>query len=347
MGPHTQPDPVSFANYFYYLDPATDNAMLIHIDSLNTNSNKVAAVTCANFFADDRLVFQANNSATVNVWTYLGKPVFTTGVWNSNNYTTTLVLDDSFGAEISWGTYNITTYSDVKSGVYPFNLTVPYRGGQTFNFNTTQGYGFNVIVDGQSQGQINNYIFSNVTGQHSVNVTSALLKYNISASADLGSSISPSGDISVNYGGSKLFSIQNKTGFSVKHVYVNDVDKGVIANYTFSNVNANYTISVTSEPIGNASLTPTILSATPTTSTQPSNSPSPTPIIIVTSQFQTQSLAIATTAIAVIAAVFALAFKKGYIKIEAVDEEDVEEAFEGKSERGCGGGEDQARDYSI
>jgi hypothetical protein len=211
---------------------------------------------------------------------------------------------------------------------------VGYGGSQTLNFTASQGYSFNVVVDGVSQGQISGYTFSNVTEPHSVNVTSALLKYTVTASADLGSTISPSGDVSVNYGGSQLFTVQNKTGYNVKHVYVDSVDKGAISNYTFSNVTANHVISVSSESLSSTnSSTPTPTPTASTTSTpvpsqspEPTNSPSPTPTSQQeTNQFPTETAVIAVIAVATLIAVFALAFKKGYITIEVVDEENPQE----------------------
>jgi hypothetical protein len=328
MGPYVHPDSVSFANYYSFIDPLTNNTILVYVKSPNANSNNIALVTCTNFFAGNSLAFQANNSATVNVWTNLGRPAFTAGVWNSGNYTTTLTLDPSSTAELNWNTYNITTYVDTHSGVSPSNVTVGYSGSQTFNFNASQGYRFNVVVDGVSQGQISSYTFSNVTEPHSINVTSVLLKYTVAASADLGSTISPSGDVLVNYGGSQLFTVQNKTGYKVTHVYVDDVDKGAISNYTFSNVTGNHVISVSSEslPAPSPSPSPT---ATPTPkpsqSPEPTNSPSSTPTSQPeTNQFPTQTAAIAAVAIVALIAGFGLAFKKGYITIETVDEENPE-----------------------
>jgi hypothetical protein len=353
---YAQPDPVSFANYYNYQDPVTNNTMLIYVDNPNGNSSNVALVTCTNFFTSDRLTFQANNSATVNVWTNIGQPVFTTGVWNSQNYTTTLTLDASSTAEINWNTYNITTYVDIHSGVLPSNVTVGYLGSQMFNFNAPMGYRFNVYVDGVSLGQISSYTLSNVTEPHSVNVTSALLKYTVSASADLGSTISPSGDVSVNYGGSQLFTIQNKTGYNVKHVYVDDVDKGTISNYTFSNVTANHVISVSSESLSSSnsstsSPSPQPSSTTASTSTpKPSQSPgqtnSPTPTSTTqpeNNQFPTQTVAIVAATVAVLVAVLVLVFKKGYITIEVVDEETDEE----QNKDGKEGNKEKNPDYSI
>ena len=99
---YTQPDPVIFVNYYSYTDPVTNNTMLIHVNNPNASSNNVVLVTCTNFFADNRLSFQANDSAIVTVWTSLGQPAFTTGVWNSQNYTTTLTLNDASTAELNW-----------------------------------------------------------------------------------------------------------------------------------------------------------------------------------------------------------------------------------------------------
>jgi hypothetical protein len=321
---YAQPDPASFANYFNYKDPGTNNTMLIHVDNPNGNSNNVALVTCTDFFTDNKLAFQANNSATVNVWTNLGQPVFTTGVWNSNNYTTTLTLDASSTAELNWNTYNITTYVDAHSGVSPSNVTVGYGGSQTFNFNASQGYSFNVFVDGVSQGQISTYIFDTVTAPHTINVTSTPLTYTITASADAHSTVTP-GNVTVNFGGNQLFNMTAESGYYISHVYVDGEDQGNVSSYNFTNVQDNHTISVTS-----AALAPTN-TPTPTASASPAPSQTPQP---TTSPFPTETAVIAAVAIAVIIALFAFAFKKGYITIETVDEEDK-------------GQEENHDDYSI
>jgi hypothetical protein len=174
MGP--QPDIASFANYYSYTDPVTNNTMLIHVNNPNASSNNVALVTCTNFFAAKRLSFQANNTATINVWTNLGPPAFTTGVWNSQNYTTTLTLNDASTVELNWNTYNITTYADAHASASPSNVTVAYGGSQTLNFSATQGYNFKVAVDGTPKGQISSYTFNNVTAPHTVNITSTLIQ---------------------------------------------------------------------------------------------------------------------------------------------------------------------------
>jgi hypothetical protein len=308
-------DPVSFANYYSCSDPVTNNTMMVHVDNPIANSSNVTLVTCTNFFIGNRLVFQANNSATVNVWTNLGQPAFTSGVWNSQNYTTTLTLDASSTAELNWNTYNITTYVDAHSGVSPSNVTVGYGGSQTLSFNASQGYRFNVSVDGVSQGQISSYTFNDITAPHTVNVVSTPLTYTITASADAHSTITP-GNVSVNYGGSQQFNVTADSGYYISHVYVDGTDQGNLTTYNFTNVQDNHTISVTS-----ATLAPTN-TPTPTASASPAPSQTPQP---TTSPFPTETAVIAVIAVATLIAVFALAFKKGYITIEVVDEENPQE----------------------
>lgn len=326
---YEQPDPVYLSNYYNYQDPVTNNSVLIHIDNPNGDSNNIALVTCRDFFADDRLVFQANNSATINVWTNLGQPVFTTGVWNSNNFTTNLTLEASSTAELNWNTYyNITTFTDAYSFVSPSNVTVPYLGSKTFNFNATQGYSFSVTVDGAVQGQISNYTFTNVIASHTVNIVSNQLTYRIIASADAHSIITP-GNVSVNYGGSQQFNMTANSGYYISLVYIDGVDEGNLTTYNFANVQDNHTISVTS-----ATLAPTN-TPTPTTSltpSPPSNTPnltaSPTPSQILqptASPFPIETVVIAAVVIAMLIAVFVFAFQKGYVTIEIVNEENPKE----------------------
>jgi hypothetical protein len=73
----------------------------------------------------------------------------------------------------------------------------------------------------------------------------AATSYAITASAGSGGSISPSGSVSVSKGASKTFTITPKSGYSVKSVTVDGVSKGALTSYTFSNVTAKHTISVT------------------------------------------------------------------------------------------------------
>ena len=65
----------------------------------------------------------------------------------------------------------------------------------------------------------------------------------IAASAGSNGTISPSGAISVNSGGSQTFTITPATGYQTASVLIDGASVGALASYTFSDVTANHTIS--------------------------------------------------------------------------------------------------------
>ena len=67
----------------------------------------------------------------------------------------------------------------------------------------------------------------------------------IAASATWGGTISPSGAVSVANGTNQTFTVTPSAGFVVRDVKVDNVSQGSISSYTFNNVTANHTISVT------------------------------------------------------------------------------------------------------
>jgi len=76
----------------------------------------------------------------------------------------------------------------------------------------------------------------------SVTATFALQNYTINASAGTGGSISPSGTVTVSYGGSTSFTITPNTGYQVSGLLVDGVSVGAVTSYPFNNVTANHTI---------------------------------------------------------------------------------------------------------
>jgi hypothetical protein len=69
--------------------------------------------------------------------------------------------------------------------------------------------------------------------------------FTITTSASSGGSISPSGTVTVNSGASQSFTITPASGYVVSSVTVDGASQGAITTYTFSNVQANHTISAT------------------------------------------------------------------------------------------------------
>ena len=65
----------------------------------------------------------------------------------------------------------------------------------------------------------------------------------ITAAADTGGSISPSGEVTVEYWDSQTFTITPKAGFRIDNITVDGVSAGVVSPYSFPNVMTNHTIS--------------------------------------------------------------------------------------------------------
>ena len=215
MGPFAGPDSQSYVGYYNFTDPLSGNTLLMQVNNIVNQDS--TSVFCSNFFTDNKIVFGANNTATANIWTSLGQPMYSTGIWNNENCTSTLVFDSSSNTTLSWKTCDITTYTDAHSTVFPSNVTVGYGGDQTFNFNASQGYHFMVAVDNVSQGQINNYTFRNITMGHIVNVFSSQF-FAIDSTCSGNGSITPSELVPVDYGQNQTFTFIPDEGYHVSKI---------------------------------------------------------------------------------------------------------------------------------
>ncbi|HEV8539358.1 MAG TPA: SdrD B-like domain-containing protein, partial [Bacteroidota bacterium] len=142
--------------------------------------------------------------------------------------------------------YTITSSAGANGGISPFGqVSVNPGGSQTFNFTPSTGYHVDsLIVDGVSQAIAASYTFTNVTTNHTIRVAFHIDQFTISASAGANGSISPSGAISVSYGGNQTFNFTPSTGYHVDSLIVDGVSEAVAASYTFTNVTTNHTIRV-------------------------------------------------------------------------------------------------------
>ena len=105
----------------------------------------------------------------------------------------------------------------------------------------------------------------------------------IDASAGAGGSVSPSGVVSVNYGGSQTFTITPNSGYYIVDVLVNGSSVGAVSTYTVQGIDAATTISTTFAP-----------NPTPTPSPSPTQAPTATPNPTPTSTPSPTSTATAT-----------------------------------------------------
>ena len=295
-----QEDPLTYANYYYFADQVTNSTLIINADSPSANSSNTALVTCTNLFTNNILTFQANNTASVNVWTNLGQPIFIiNGVWNNQNYTTTLTLDVSSTGVLNWNPGTPPASSNLS-----ISLTA---AGKTTSFSSLWSDNQSLFGGG--------YIFStNNTGQW------------VNASWTAFSS-TPSW-------GNATLTLDSKAGVVVGFREYANNSLNIWANsglYTITTTNDSYaplptplTSSIpTTRPT--TSPTPTQLSS-PTKSPPPSQSLTPTPLPISPQNnlFSTQTIMVLASVLAVLVVLSVFAFKKGYVTIEVVDEQKEE-----------------------
>ncbi|MFT3909036.1 MAG: zinc-dependent metalloprotease family protein [Ferruginibacter sp.] len=143
-------------------------------------------------------------------------------------------------------TYMITVTAGANGSVTPGTGSVNCGANATYTITANDGYTISdVIVDGVSQGAVDTYTFTNVTSNHTINTTFVNnTSFTINASAGANGSISPNGVTVVSSGGNQSYTITPIACYHVADVLVDGVSVGAVTSYTFTNVTANHTISV-------------------------------------------------------------------------------------------------------
>jgi len=191
---------------------------------------------------DQVLVDNVNNSSAVS-----------SGSYTFSNVTANHTISVSFKAK----SYSLTF--DAQGGtVSPSSKTVTYgeqvgtlptpaQNGYTFGgwFTGTNGNGTQYFATTVYNTAGNTTLYAKWT-------TTPVTTYTITASAGSNGTISPSGNISVNQGSSQTFNFYPNNGYEINQVLVDGyVNATAKANgyYTFSNVTAQHTISVSFQQI--------------------------------------------------------------------------------------------------
>ncbi len=171
---------------------------------------------------------------------------------SDNPVTITMDSDKTVTATFKTNEYTVTFNSEGGSSVP--SQTVPYGENATKPAAPTKtGYTFAGWY--KDEAYTTQWDFDNdvVTQDITLYAKWTIITYTITASAGPGGSISPSGTVYVNYGGSQSFVINPTPGYLINKITVDGLP-APIANplgetYTFSNVTSNHTIRVTFIPI--------------------------------------------------------------------------------------------------
>jgi parallel beta-helix repeat protein len=172
-------------------------------------------------------------------------------------------VTDSFGVtsvasntvSVSVNQLTITVTQTANGLISPGTSPANYGDTPTFSITPNTGYHIaSITANGASvtvttpAGQ--SYQFSAVSAERSLTATFAINTFTISASAGANGAITPTGSVSVNYGGSQTFTITPNNGYTIASLSVDGSAVAVGSSYTFSNVVASHTISATFAPTG-------------------------------------------------------------------------------------------------
>jgi hypothetical protein len=142
--------------------------------------------------------------------------------------------------------YTITVTQGVNGSIAPGTGTVNCGDNATYTITpATCSSIADVVVDGISQGAVSSYTFTNVTANHTITASFITTTYTITAGSGANGTVTPSGASIVNCGTNNVYTITPAVCYHVDDVLVDGVSQGAITTYTFTNTQADHTISAT------------------------------------------------------------------------------------------------------
>ncbi len=153
--------------------------------------------------------------------------------------------DHLLGASFSINTYPMMSFAEGNGTISPSGST-SISHGDHLTYTITPATGYDVVdvrVDGQSQGVLETYTFSNIAAPHTIRAIFEARHYTLTATAGAHGTITPLGRTNVAYGGSRTFTVTPDSGYRIADVAVDGVSIGAVTAYTFTSVHADHTIA--------------------------------------------------------------------------------------------------------
>jgi hypothetical protein len=170
----------------------------------------------------------------------ISKGVITSFTFNN------ITADHEIMVEFEIDKYIISASAGTNGSITPSgSVSVDHGSDKTFTLNGNPGYEVSdLLVDNASAGAVTTYTFRNITTNHSISGSFKVAVYTVSSSSGQGGTISPLGTATFHYGDNTTYTITPNVGNQIKDVLVDNVSVGPLATYTFSNISASHTISV-------------------------------------------------------------------------------------------------------
>ncbi|MBB3696904.1 T9SS type A sorting domain-containing protein [Flammeovirga yaeyamensis] len=163
------------------------------------------------------------------------------------NVMSTHTITASF-TEVVLPTYTITVTQGENGTITPSTIDVTEGDDQTFEIVPSEGYEISdVLVDGASVGQVSTYTFENVMSTHTITasfteVEVPIEKFTITVIQTENGNITPE-TMEVVAGQNQTFVISANEGYEIEELLIDDELVEVSESYTFTDVQADHTIS--------------------------------------------------------------------------------------------------------
>lgn len=242
-----------------YTVPATAKYVAIHctsndqyyfcVDDITISGNAVSGAAAVNIYDNGVLVASNVTGGTYTATNLsVGEHCFSVRAV-CNDDSESLATQQCVTIESNLPRYNVTVNAGNGGSVTPNGEQTVYEGND-FTFTATPNDCYeiaSVTVDGNNVNlnANNSYTISNVTANHTVNVTFNQITYTIAASAENGGTITPAGNTTVNCGENQNYTIAANNGYRILDVVVDGQSVGAVESYSFDNVTANHNISAT------------------------------------------------------------------------------------------------------
>ena len=213
-----------------------------------------SGVTSVTYNGNKSFTISANTGYQVSDVLVDGASVGAVTTYSFNNVTANHTIFVTFAVK----DYTIAVTQPSNGAITPGTTTVNHGADQAFVIAPNVGYKVNEIkVNGNNVNLSNvpnvngiyTYTFENITADKTLTATMVAKTFTITASAGDNGSITPNGDATVNYGGTKAYTFTPNSGYVVDNVKVDNINLGALTAYTFTNVVANHTIEVTFKPV--------------------------------------------------------------------------------------------------
>ena len=226
----------------------SNDQYLFLIDDITISGNEISGVAAVNLYDNGVLVASNLTSGTYTASNLsVGEHCFSIRAICDDN-SESMSAQSCVTVENSLPSYTVTVNSNNGGTVSP-NGTQTVTEGNNFTFTATPNDCYevaSVTVDGNNVNLTNNqYTISNITANHTVNVTFNQITYTIMASAENGGTITPEGNTTVNCGENQNYTIAANNGYRILDVVVDGQSVGAVESYSFDNVTANHNISAT------------------------------------------------------------------------------------------------------